>query len=70
MNWRTNFDLRGLNHWLIGAALGWNLLADFVLLIIIFQILDIGQNGIQMAQIVLILGVCLIGRFYRWPDSR
>ena len=61
MNWRAIFDLRGLNYWLIGSALGWNLLADFVLLISSFQFMQIGQNGIQLIQIVLIIGVFLCG---------
>jgi hypothetical protein len=58
-NWRVIFDLRGLNYWLIGSVLGWNLLADFGLLILSFQVLRVQQSGVQLIQLVLIAGVFL-----------
>ena len=60
MNWRAIFDLRGLNYWIIGSALGWNLLADFGLIMLGFQVLRIQQNGAQILQILLIGGVFII----------
>ena len=60
MNWRAIFDLRGLNYWLIGSVLGWNLLADLALVILSFQVLKIGEDGIQIIQFILIAGVFLI----------
>ena len=66
MDWRAIFNLRGLNYWLIGSVIGWNLIADFMLLIFSFQVLRIEQRGIQFLQIVLIIGVfsfALLGGF-------
>ena len=53
------FNPRGLNYWLIGSALGWNLLADSGLLILGFQVLQVQQSGNQLIQFLLIAGVFL-----------
>ena len=60
MNWRAIFNLRGLNYWLIFSALGWNLLIDVGLLILSFQVLQLQQSGIQLLQILLIIGVFIV----------
>lgn len=60
MNWSAIFNLRGLNYWLIGSALGWNLLADFSLLILSFQVLKLEKIGVQILQILLIVGAFII----------
>lgn len=60
MNWSAIFRLHGLNYWLIFSALGWNLMADFGLMILSFQVLQIEQNGNQLLQFLLIGGVFII----------
>ncbi len=60
INWSAIFNPRGLNYWLIGSALGWNLLANSGLLILAFQVLKISLGGNQLIQVMLIVGVFLI----------
>ena len=60
MNWRKIFELRGLNYWMIGSALGWNLMADFAILILSFQALRLQQGSFEIIQITLIIGAFVI----------
>lgn len=60
MNWRKIFELRGLNYWMIGSAIGWNLVAGLVLLILSFQVLRLEQGGFEIIQIALIVGAFVI----------
>jgi len=70
MNWREVFDLRGLNYWLICSVLGWNLLLDFGLLILSFQVLGVQKIGVQLIQIALIAGAFLGSAFGGYVAGR
>ena len=67
MNWQKIFQLRGLNYWLVGSAIGWNILAGLTLLILSFQLLRLEQGGFDIIQIIMIIGafcVAAIGGYF------
>ena len=70
MNWRELFDLRGINFWLLGAAVGLNGIWTFITMFFSFRMLSLSENAADSAQLTLMvstfLGTFLVG----WLTSR
>ncbi len=55
MNWRQLFDLKGVNLWLIGAGIGWNVFWTFgalVLAYISLRDLRVDQDAVQVGLMI------------------
>jgi hypothetical protein len=70
MNWKSLFDIRSTNAWILALSIAANLLWSFFTLIVVFYVLDIGKADIGLAQVGLLLaefiGTLIIGWFCGW----
>lgn len=70
MNWHAIFAPQGLNYWLISSALGWNLMVDYGLVILAFQILKLEDRGVALFQIAVLIGSFLAAALAGWAAGR
>lgn len=70
MNWRSLFDIRSANSWILALSIVANLIWSFFALLVAFYIADIGQADIGLVQIVLLIcefiGPFMIGWYCGW----
>ena len=70
MNWRTLFDIRSTNPWILSLGVVANLLWSFFTLLIAFYNLDVRGGVIDFVQVILLLsefvGPFIIGWFCGW----
>ncbi len=74
MNWKTLFNLRGINFWWLASGIGLNLCWAVVLLLFVFRVLSAGIDTVDSMQLVLMLafflGPLAIGWLIgRWADD-
>ena len=70
MNWKSLFDIRSINPWILALSIAANLLWSFFALIIAFYLLNSGKADIGLVQVGLLLteflGAFGIGWFCGW----
>ena len=70
MNWKSLFDIRSTNTWILALSVAANLLWSFFALIIAFYLLNSGKVDIGLVQVGLLLaefiGAFGIGWFCGW----
>ena len=70
MNWKSLFDIRSTNTWILALSIMANLVWSFFALLIAFYIADIGKADIGLVQIVLLIsefiGPLSIGWYCGW----
>jgi hypothetical protein len=70
MNWKSLFDIRSTNTWILALAIMANLVWSFFALLIAFYIADIGKADTGLVQIVLLIsefsGPLSIGWYCGW----
>lgn len=70
MKWKSIFDIRSTNNWILALSIMANLVWSFFALLIVFYIADIGKADTGLAQIVLLIsefiGPLSIGWYCGW----
>lgn len=70
MNWKSLFDIRSTNTWILALSIMANLVWSFFALLIAFYIADIGKADTGLVQIVLLIsefsGPLIIGWYCGW----
>jgi hypothetical protein len=70
MNWKSLFDIRSTNTWILALSIMANLVWSFFALLIAFYIADIGKADTGLVQIVLLIsefiGPLSIGWYCGW----
>jgi hypothetical protein len=70
MNWKSLFDIRSTNTWILALSIMSNLVWSFFALLIAFYIADIGKADTGLVQIALLIsefiGPLVIGWFCGW----
>ena len=70
MNWKSLFDIRNANIWIIALSFAANLIWSFFVMIIAFLVLDVGDKIVGQVQAGLLLsefiGPFIIGWFCGW----
>jgi hypothetical protein len=71
MNWKSIFNIRGTNYWILAMSIAANLLWSFFSLVIAFTfLLEAGEGNIGQAYVGLMfaefVGPALIGWFSGW----
>jgi hypothetical protein len=62
MNWKSLFNLRGINYWLLGSGIGLSMIWTFATLMFSFSILTQNSGAVETVQIGLMVSI-LIGNF-------
>ena len=71
MNWKSIFNIRGTNYWILAMGIAANLLWSFFALVIAFMfLLEAGEGNVGLAYVGLMIGEFagpfLIGWFSGW----
>ncbi len=70
MNWKSLFDIRSTNAWILALSIAANLVWSFFALLIAFYFADMGKTDAGLVQVGLLLvefiGPLIIGWFCGW----